>query len=243
MRREQPCTLVAGGSSGIGHALIELLLAAGHKVYNLDLKSAGRGTAGCDDRVVDLRDYEVVQAVVREIAGEAGGFSGVAAIAGVAHRTTVAELSPAEFRAQTESNLDIIFNLCRAAMPFLDANSSIVTVSSTSIYGSEEGASVAYAAAKAGIIGLTRSLAMQLAREGIRVNCVVPGAVDTPLLNSLSSATEKRMLRSVIPLGRFADAYEIAEVIHFLLEERARYITGQTIVVDGGLALAYKPFL
>ena len=121
--------------------------------------------------------------------------------------------------------------------------SPVLTVSSTSIYGSEEGASVAYAAAKAGIIGLTRSLAMQLAREGIRVNCVVPGAVDTPLLNSLSTATEKRMLRSVIPLGRFADALEIAEVIHFLLEERARYITGQTIVVDGGLALAYKPFL
>src|SRR5947209_14668312 len=130
MRREQPCTLVAGGGSGIGRALVELLLTAGHKVYNLDLKSAGRDPAGCDNRVVDLREHEAVEAIVREIAGEVGGFSGVAAIAGVAHRTTVAELSPAEFRAQTESNLDITFNLCRAAMPFLGTNSSIVTVSS-----------------------------------------------------------------------------------------------------------------
>lgn len=243
MEKEKPCTLVAGGGSGIGRALVELLLEAGHRVYNLDIKPVEVNSDSFINRVVDLRNYSEVDAIVREIGAEAGRLRAVAAIAGVAQRTPLEQLSAEEFRAQTESNLDIIYNLCRAALPLLEPNSSIVTVSSTSVYGSDAGASVAYAAAKAGIIGLTRSMAMQVAARGIRVNCVVPGAVDTPLLNSLSSPTEKRLLRSVIPLGRMADSGEVAEVIHFLLEDRARYITGQTIVVDGGLSLAYRPLL
>jgi 3-oxoacyl-[acyl-carrier protein] reductase len=116
-------------------------------------------------------------------------------------------------------------------------------VSSTTVYGNGERASVAYAAAKAGVIGLTRSLAAEVAPRGVRVNCVVPGPVDTPLLHSLTTATERRMLQATIPLGRFATSEDVADVIHFLLGDGARYITGRTIVVDGGLSLAYRPFL
>jgi len=239
--------LVAGGSAGIGSALVDQLVAAGHTVYNLDKSprppSASIGAGRCVTRMVDLRDDDAVDRVTREIAAEAEGLTGVAAVCGVGHGTPLEELSPREFRAQCDGNLAIVFTLCRMALPFLGAGASVVTVSSTTIYGNGERASVAYASAKAGIVGLTRSLAAEVASKGIRVNCVVPGAVDTPHLRSLSTPTERRMLRTLVPMGRFAAAAEVADVIQFLLGDGARYITGQTIVVDGGLSLAYRPLL
>jgi 3-oxoacyl-[acyl-carrier protein] reductase len=240
---KQPRTLVAGGSSGIGHALINLLLKSRHKVYNLDIKPTTLDSPDYVGKVVDLRDYQETQAIVRQIGLEVGYITGLAAVAGLAYRTPIESLSVDEFRSQIESNLDIIYNLCQAVYPYLNNEASIVTVSSVSVYGSSEGASIGYAAAKAGIIGLTKNMAMQAAKRGIRVNCIVPGAVNTPLLNSVSTPTERRLLQSAIPLGRLAAPQEIAEIIKFLLEDRSGYITGQVIAVDGGLSLAYRPFL
>jgi 3-oxoacyl-[acyl-carrier protein] reductase len=232
-------TLVAGGSSGIGRALIDLLTAEGQRVHNLDLVRPDPEPDGCTTRVVDLRDYGAVEAAVREVAQESRGVRGLAVVAGIGYTEPLSELSPEAFRRQVESNLDIAFNLCKAAVGALSL-AAIVMVSSSSVYGGV-GASAAYVAAKAGIIGLTRSFAVELAPRAIRVNSVVPGPVDTPLFRRLSTASERRLLAELTPLHCLAEPSAVAEVIRFLLGEGSRHITGQSIAVDGGLTLAYRP--
>ncbi|TCS95798.1 SDR family NAD(P)-dependent oxidoreductase [Hazenella coriacea] len=232
--------LVAGGSSGIGSELIQLLVDAGEFVYNLDLKPREGHSNQCKTKIVDLQDVQCCQEAITEIIKEGNLFKGVAVIAGVGFTTPLEQLDPIEFNKQVNLNLNIVYNLCYFSLPHLDSPSSIVTVSSTSVYGFS-GSSVAYAAAKAGVIGLTKCLAHEVGRKGIRVNCVIPGAVDTDLLHSLSTSMERSLLSKFTPLGQLAHPRQIAQTIQFLLGDQSSHITGQTLVIDGGLSLAYRP--
>lgn len=237
---QKPFFLVAGGSSGIGSELIDLLVEAGNYVINLDLNPREGHRDRCQTKIVDLLDVNRCQEVITEIMEEGYQLKGVAIIAGVGFTTPLEELDPHEFTRQVNLNLNIVYNLCYFILPYLHSPSSIVTVSSTSVYGFS-GSSVAYAAAKAGVIGLTKSLAHEVGGKGIRVNGVIPGAVDTELLHSLSTSIERSLLSKFTPLGQLAHPRQIAQMIQFLLGDQASHITGQMFVVDGGLSLAYRP--
>ncbi|MFN7963729.1 MAG: SDR family NAD(P)-dependent oxidoreductase [Thermoanaerobaculia bacterium] len=233
--------LVAGGSSGIGRALVGELAGRGSKVVSLDRSLPPQEPAGAVTYLVDLLDEDAVQAAVAEIAGHHPELDRLALVAGVAFATPFLELSGEEFRRQVAANLDLAFYLSQAAVKAWPLR-SMVLLSSSSVYGGI-GASASYIAAKAGILGLTRALALELAPRGIRVNAVVPGPVDTPLFRGLSTATERRILSELTPLKRLAEPEAVAEVIRFLLDEGSRHMTGQTVPVDGGLSLAFRPSL
>ncbi|HDR7210905.1 MULTISPECIES: SDR family NAD(P)-dependent oxidoreductase [Bacillus cereus group] len=233
--------VVAGGASGIGFELMQNLLKNGFHVINLDKNKSSIGQVErYVEFIVDLNDPERIKGVVQKLVTEDYEIEGLAIIAGIGYVTPFFDLSPVEFKSQVNDNLQIVFNVCYSVIPFLISTASIVTVGSTSVYGFA-GSSVAYAAAKAGVIGLTKSLAHELGGRGIRVNCVIPGAVDTPLLKKLSTSTERNTMARFSALGKIAKPDQVAKTIYFLLGGDSAHITGQTLVVDGGLSLAYRP--
>jgi 3-oxoacyl-[acyl-carrier protein] reductase len=235
MKKE--CIIVAGGQTGIGQSLFALLKKDYEHVFNLDLFNDYEVTSPYEIRI-DLNDYSNLETKVHEIVNQYE-IKAIAVVAGVGYVTSINEMDYKQFSEEVQNNLHIVFNMIKTCLPYLSDGASIVTVSSTSVYGSS-GNSVAYAAAKAGVIGLTKSLAMELAPQKIRVNCVVPGAVDTTLFERLTRPTERRLMKEFTPLKKLAEPDDIAESIYFLLSNKAKHITGQTIVVDGGLSLAYK---
>lgn len=238
---EKGTYIVAGGSSGIGSELVVLLTNKGFSVVNLDVNVPETELSSlCVTKQVDLTDPKSLESIVLEVSEEYEEIKGVAVVAGIGFTTPLKDLDPYEFSRQVNLNLNLVYNVCYYMISKLRTPASIVTVSSTSVYGFA-GSSVAYAAAKSGVIGLTKSLAHEIGKRGIRVNCVVPGGVDTGLLNSLSTSMERSLMSKFTPLGGLAHPRQIAETIDFLLDERSNHITGQTIVVDGGLSLAYRP--
>ncbi|ADB50373.1 SDR family NAD(P)-dependent oxidoreductase [Conexibacter woesei] len=235
-------TVVVGGASGIGLATAGLLARAGRRLAILDrserlaqvaaqLREAG--AVECATHAVDVTDAEAVTGVADAI-GARHAVAGLVNSAGVLQLGSIAEVTPADWDRVLDVNLRGVFNTCRAFLPQLErARGAIVNVSSVSgrtrsIYSAPN-----YVASKAGVIGLTMVLAAQHAQAGVRVNCVAPGIVETPMLADYSEAARERML-AAIPLGRYADAAEVGEVIAFLLSQRASYVTGQTINVNGG---------
>ncbi|PES61475.1 hypothetical protein CN507_29215 [Bacillus cereus] len=233
--------VVAGGSSGVGLDLTKKLLKEGFHVINFDKNAANiEQTENYLEFITDLNNPEELKEIMFEFSNKGYRIDGLAIIAGIGYVTPFHDLNAKEFKKQVNDNLHIVFNVCYFVVPFLQSPGAIVTVGSTSVYGFS-GSSVAYAAAKAGVIGLTKSLAHELGSKSIRVNCVIPGAVDTPLLKRLSTSTERYKLSKLAPLDNIANPNQIAETIYFLLKEESSHITGQALVVDGGLSLAYRP--
>jgi NAD(P)-dependent dehydrogenase (short-subunit alcohol dehydrogenase family) len=232
--------LVTGAASGIGRATAERVAAEGGRVVALDRASA----EGCGEAmalradVTDLAGLEQAAAAVRK---ELGGLDGVANVAGIGAFTgDVTETAPEEWAATIAVDLTGVYNVSRVAIPLLRAagGGSVVHV------GSQFGlvgclSSPAYCAAKAGVLGLTRAMALDHAGEGIRVNCVCPGPVDTPMLRA-SAADESRAgperarTAGRNLLGRPARPEEVAATIAFLLSADAGAMTGSVVAVDLG---------
>lgn len=182
----------------------------------------------------DVSDFEAVRNMVSKVEKDLGPVEVLVNNAGIARMSQFQDITPELWQRMFAVNLNGAFNTIQAVLPHMLHVHAGVIVNTSSIWG-EHGASceVAYSSTKHAIIGLTKSLAMELAPTGIRVNCVAPGVVDTDMVQVLGKDT-LQMLEKETPLGRLGKPADIAALVEFLASEEASYITGQVITCDGG---------
>lgn len=249
-RFEGKVAVVTGGASGIGLATASRLAAEGAALALVDrdggaVRRAAQDLLGSSVRALaleaDVSDARALADAFDEAAGKLGKLDVVINSAGIIARGNLAETSEDEWRRVLEIDLHSMFHSARAAVPLLRAAGGGAIVNVASVAGSRGSVNVAYAAAKGGVISLTRQLAGELASDRIRVNSVSPGFTVTGLNRDLrGSSAESRWARR-IPLARYADAQEIAAACAFLASVDASYITGTDLVVDGGLSAVVFP--
>ncbi|ARM90915.1 MULTISPECIES: SDR family NAD(P)-dependent oxidoreductase [Rhizobium] len=242
-------SIVTGAGIGIGQATAKALAARGDHVVVTDiLEQKGTETAqaivaaggSAEFALYDVRSTQATDALVADIEARHGGIDVIVANAGIAHRTALSDITDEKWDLTFDIDLKGIFRLVRAAAPSMRARKSGSIVALSSIMGVAYGwdEHVHYSAAKSGVIGLVRGLAVELARDGVRVNGIAPGYIRTAQLlseeNSLGPAGAEKAAE-FIPMGRLGTPEDIADVITFLASDNARYMTGQTLVVDGGL--------
>jgi 3-oxoacyl-[acyl-carrier protein] reductase len=183
---------------------------------------------------LDVTDAESAEAALDVAAGLAP-LGGLVNSAGIVHQGTLDEVAPEDWDRVIAINLTGTFTLCKAAVPRLVANGggAIVNLASTAGRTASTFSSPAYVASKAGVVGLTMSLAKQLAPSGVRVNAVAPGIIDTAMIRGYG---EERMatLLAGIPAGRMGTAEEVATTVAYLATDESSYVTGQTIAINGG---------
>lgn len=245
--------LVTGAASGIGRAAALSAAAAGWAVavgtfagdpYDASAVVAEIAAAGGRALAVaaDVRDSAQLDAAVATAVAELGGLDGVLANAGVLKRALLEAVTDEDWNRILDVDLTGVMRTVRAAAPVLPPGGSVVVVSS--IAGAAVGwaGHTPYAAAKAGLLGFVRSAALELGPRGVRVNAVLPGVIESPQsLDPVNSGGEQGLVDSAraIPLGRVGQPADVADVITFLLSEAARYVSGQTLTVDGGLTAAW----
>jgi 3-oxoacyl-[acyl-carrier protein] reductase len=244
--------LVTGGGIGIGRATAFAFARAGYHVVVTDiLEPEGRAVAqaiaaeGGSAAFVplDVRSTEQVDAQVAAVIAERGAIDVLVLNAGIAHKVPLAQLTDARWDHTLDIDLKGMLRVARAAAPAMRARRTGSIVCLTSLMGVAWGWSehVHYSAAKSGVIGLMRGLAAELAPDGVRVNAVSPGYVRTAqLLSEEHSLGPAGVVQAAarVPLGRVGEPEDIADVILFLASDGARYVTGQVIVADGGLAIS-----
>jgi 3-oxoacyl-[acyl-carrier protein] reductase len=239
-------TIIIGGSSGIGRSLTEKLLNKGKKVLNIDLTPNNyvnkKDENNYKEHILEKNDQKSFEAYLENFIAPYYELEGVVVTAGKGYTTSFNEMNIEQFQQELNDNLVSVYQYIDTLKPYIKEYVSIVLVGSVASYGFS-GSSSAYSSAKAGIVGLTKNLAMTLGEYGVRVNCVVPGNVETDLFNNLTTKMERDTLAKLTPLKKNAKPHEIADGIEFLLSENSTHITGQTLVIDGGLSLSYRPFI
>jgi 3-oxoacyl-[acyl-carrier protein] reductase len=226
--------LVTGGAGGIGTAINERLVEAGYTVLAGDLTDAP-AEGGVHRARVDVTDATSVDEFVAAGA-RLGQIGAVVNCAGVVRFTPLTGYDEADASMLWEINVAGSARVCRAAAAHIVDGGAIVNIGSlTGSFGRLEGASL-YGATKAGVEAYTRYVACELAPRGIRVNAVAPGFIAVPMSPSMRAVSggEEEVVKQV-PLGRLGETTEVAEVVEFLLSDRASYVTGTTIWVDGGV--------
>ena len=243
--------LVTGAAMGIGSAVAQLLAKRGARLALLDrdaeaLEQTAEKLRQLDAEVLtlaaDVSNAAEVKAALTTCLERFGNLDVVSNNAGIQRYGTVETTPEAVWDEVMSVNLKGVYLISQYALPHLKkTRGSIVNMASVQAFATQRNV-VAYTTSKHGLIGLTRSMALDAARDGVRVNCVAPGTVDTPMLHwaaSLSDHPEAVMaeVNAMHPLGRIARPEEIAEVVVFLASKRASFITGAVVVADGGLLL------
>lgn len=241
--------LITGAGIGIGKSTSKAFAKSGHTVIVTDILEA-EGTAVADEinkaggkadfLKLDVTSTENANQVVADVEGKYGHIDHIIANAGIAHKVPLSELTDEKWDHLHDVDLKGMFRVIRAAIPAMtdSGGGSIVCLSSIMgvAYGWDE--HVHYSAAKAGVVGLVRGLAVELARDNIRVNGVAPGFIRTAQALSTQHSLGPEGLEQAadyIPMGRVGEPEDIADVIEFLTSHAARYMTGQVVTVDGGL--------
>lgn len=236
--------LVTGASRGIGRGIADALAAAGCTVVGTATSQAGAD--GITERlaehggsgkgvVLDVRDSVAADAVVESILADFGKLSVLVNNAGITRDTLAMRMKDDDWATVLDTNLSAVFRLSRAVIRSMMKARHGRIINVTSVVASSGNAGQAnYAAAKAGVEGLTRALARELGSRGITVNAVAPGFIDTDMTRSLGEAQTQALL-SQIPLGRLGFAQDIGAAVVFLATDAGAYITGATLHVNGGM--------
>lgn len=236
-----PVVIVTAATEGIGAATADAFADAGYRVVGADIRPAeGPASGGRVHVVADVTDPDAVAGLVEQTVSRYGRLDALVNVVGGSRPgKTVVDMSIDDWDAMISLNLTSVFLTCRAAIPHLVAGGggTIVNVSSgAGLRGMR--ANPGYIAAKAGVAALTRSLAIDHGPSGVRVNCVAPGPIRTPLMRRNRTDEEITMMGRISLTGRIGEPGEIADVILWLSSPASSYVMGQTIEVDGGIASA-----
>src|SRR5690349_6446041 len=235
---EGKVALVTGASRGIGRAIAEELGRQGAKVVGTATSAEGAAKVPGIGKVLNVRDTAQMDALVAEVEKEHGGVAILVNNAGVTKDNLALRMKDADWDEVMETNLRAVFRLSRAVMRGMMKARWGRIINITSVVGASGNAGQAnYAAAKAGVVGMTRSLARELGSRGITVNCIAPGFIETDMTRALSPE-QTAALMAQIPLGRLGQAVEIAEAVAFLASPKAGYITGTELHVNGGMFMS-----
>ncbi len=235
--------LVTGASRGIGRAIALALAARGLIVVGTATTASGARSisdalaafADCTGVCLDVCDRAGVDATVESLLKTHGALHVLVNNAGITRDNLSMRMKDADWDAVVDTNLSAVFRLCRAAVRPMVKQRYGRIVNITSVVGASGNAGQAnYAAAKAGVAGLTRSLARELGSRNITVNCVAPGFIATDMTDALPAA-QKQALLTQIPLGRLGSVDEVAQAVVFLASDAAAYITGSELHVNGGM--------
>lgn len=233
---EQKHALVTGGSRGIGREIVKVLLSEGYAVWSLSRSKSEEHEnlhyVGCD-----MADRSSVEAALETVIKEAGTLDVLVNNAGITRDGLIMRMKDEAWDEVLAVNLTSVFLTCRRISRLManQRKGSIINISSVvGIMGN--GGQTNYAASKAGIIGFSKSLARELSARNVRVNIIAPGFIDTAMTEVLSE-TIRLQIATQIPLGRIGKAEEVANAVAFLASEKASYITGQVLAVDGGMAM------
>lgn len=232
--------VITGAAGSIGRASVEVFRREGATVAGIDL----RGEVDCDLFVsADLTDDAEVQRAYGRIAERFGRIDALFNNAGIAvsEDGSVLNTHLDTWRRVLDVNLTSIFLCCRYGIPHLLAagGGSIINTASLVARMGSATSQIAYTASKGGVLAMSRELAVEFARQGVRVNALCPGPVETPLLRTMYTPEESARRLVHIPAGRFARPAEIAEAAAFLASDAASYVTASDFLVDGGITAAY----
>lgn len=234
--------LITGSSRGIGKATAKLLAKQGYKIVlhcnkNIDKAKSVQKEIGENSRILqfDISNREQTTEILTNDIAKNGVYFGLVLNAGITKDNVFPAMEDDEWDSVINTNLNGFYNIVKPLiLPMIQSRqkSRIVTLSSVSGLSGNRG-QVNYSASKAGIIGATKALSLEVAKRGITVNCVAPGVIESDMTEDLP----KDKVLDMIPMKRFGTAEEVANVIEFLISEKASYITGQVISVNGGLYL------
>jgi len=239
--------LVTGAAAGIGFSIGAAFYAAGGRVALGDVNTSGLGRAaerlGASDRVfthaVDVRDASSVEKFVAASESALGPVTIAVANAGIYPNCPVLEMTQEEWDRVIETNLRGVFLTCQAVARRMVAEGmpgKLITISSGAYNSGRKGAAH-YCASKAGVVMFTKVLAMELGPHQINVNCIAPAVTETGMTRALLTPERRQAVLASIPLGRFATTEDIANMVLILASDITSYVTGETIVVDGGSRL------
>ncbi len=241
--------LVTGGGRGIGRAICEALAAAGAKVAVCDLRpDDARKTADAIGGLsveMNVMDFEAIKRGVAEVEDALGGIDILVNNAGIFNMASLDRITPEDYRRQYDVNVGGTIFACQAVVPGMKARGGGAIINFASQAGRRGEPNITiYCSTKAAIISVTQSLALELARDNIRVNAIAPGVIDTPMWDVVDAqfaeyenkpkGQKKREVGEAVPLGRMGDPRDVADPVVFLASDEARYITAQTLNVDGG---------